>query len=71
MAPDLGILAATDPVALDQACLDLVIRAAGRDVFREAHPERDGLKQLLYAEALGLGTREYELIAVSPPAGLQ
>ena len=66
VAPDLGILAATDPVALDQACLDLVIRAAGRDVFREAHSERDGRKQLRYAEKMGLGRREYELIEVVP-----
>jgi uncharacterized Fe-S center protein len=34
MAPDVGILASADPVALDQACADLVIEAAGKDPFR-------------------------------------
>jgi uncharacterized Fe-S center protein len=63
IAPDVGILASADPVALDQASLDLVIQKAnGRDVFREAHPAFDGRKQLAHAEKLGLGSREYELI---------
>ena len=61
IAPDVGILASADPVALDQACADLVIRAAGRDPFRETHPEIDWTIQLSYAEELGLGTREYLL----------
>ncbi|MFA6003279.1 MAG: DUF362 domain-containing protein [Elusimicrobiota bacterium] len=65
IAPDIGILAASDPVALDQACFDLVVKAAGRDVFKLAHPQRDGSKQLRYAEELGLGSREYELIKIS------
>ncbi|MGZ8428748.1 MAG: DUF362 domain-containing protein [Candidatus Deferrimicrobiaceae bacterium] len=61
IAPDVGILASADPVALDQACADLVIRSAGRDPFRETHPEIDWTVQLSYAEELGLGTREYLL----------
>lgn len=61
IAPDVGILASADPVALDQACADLVIRAAGRDVFRETHPSVDWTVQLSYAEELGLGTRRYAL----------
>jgi len=65
IAPDVGILAGADPVALDQACHDLVLRAAGRDVFKAAHPKRDGAKQLAHAEELGLGRRDYELITVS------
>jgi len=64
LVPDLGVLACADPVALDQACLDLVLRAAGRDVFKDAHPKRDGLKQLRRAEELGLGTRDYRLVEV-------
>jgi uncharacterized Fe-S center protein len=64
ITPDLGILASNDPVALDQACYDLVIKAAGRDVFKAAHPSRDGSKQLRHAEEIGLGSREYELIEV-------
>jgi uncharacterized Fe-S center protein len=61
MAPDVGILASDDPVALDQACADLVIAAAGRDPFRETHPAIDWTIQLAYGEELGLGTRAYTL----------
>ncbi len=61
IAPDVGILASDDPVALDQACADLVIRAAGRDPFRETHPSIDWTIQLAYAEELGLGFRSYAL----------
>ncbi len=61
IAPDVGIFASEDPVALDQACADAVIRSAGRDPFRETHPEIDWTIQLSYAEELGLGTRNYLL----------
>lgn len=61
IAPDVGILASADPVALDQACVDLVIRHAGRDPFRETHPQVDWTVQLAYAAQLGLGTRDYRL----------
>jgi hypothetical protein len=64
ITPDLGMLASNDPVALDQACYDLVVKTAGRDVFKAAHPNRDGSKQLRHAEEIGLGSREYELIKV-------
>jgi uncharacterized Fe-S center protein len=61
IAPDVGILASADPVALDQACADLVIRSAGRDPFRETHPGVDWTIQLDYGEEMGLGTRNYHL----------
>lgn len=61
IAPDVGILASTDPVALDQACADLVIRAAGKDPFRETHPTVDWTVQLSHAEQIGLGTRSYRM----------
>ena len=61
IAPDVGILASADPVAIDQACADLVLKAAGRDVFRETHPSIDWTIQLAYGEELGLGSRKYEL----------
>lgn len=64
VVPDLGVLAAGDPVALDQASIDLVNQAAGRDVFRELYPKTDWNVQLAYAEAIGLGHRKYELIAL-------
>jgi uncharacterized Fe-S center protein len=52
----------TDPVALDQAAMDLIERAAGRRLDQLAFPELDGSTQLAYAENLGLGRRDYELI---------
>jgi uncharacterized protein len=61
VAPDVGILASADPVALDQACADLVIRAAGNDPFRMTHPSVDWAVQLAHGEELGLGTRSYRL----------
>lgn len=64
IAPDVGILASDDPVAIDQACADLVLRAAGRDVFRETHPAVDWTVQLAYGEELRLGTRRYRLETV-------
>jgi len=64
IAPDVGILASPDPVALDQACVDMVLRAAGRDPFRATHPSVDWTVQLAYAEELGLGTRRYRLETV-------
>ncbi len=59
--PDLGVLASSDPVALDQASVDLVNQAAGKDIFRELYPEADWNVQLAYAEQIGLGHRKYEL----------
>ncbi len=61
---DIGILASVDPVAIDKAGFDLVNKAAGKDIFRQVHPKRDGTKQLNYAAKLGLGNLEYELIEV-------
>lgn len=62
IVPDIGILASLDPVALDQASTDLVIKAAGKDIFREIYPDADWNVQLDYAEKLGLGSRRYELV---------
>ncbi|MBI5244345.1 MAG: DUF362 domain-containing protein [Elusimicrobia bacterium] len=64
IAPDVGILGSEDPVAADQACLDLALKAAGSDVFQAAHPGRDGSRQLAHAESLGLGWRGYDLLRV-------
>lgn len=64
ISPDLGILASYDPLSIDQASLDLVIKANGKDVFKEAHPNRDGTKQLRHAARVGLGSLDYELIEV-------
>lgn len=64
IAPDVGILASSDPVAIDKASLDLVLKEAKRDVFKEAHPGRDGMRQLEYAAGLKLGSLDYELTEV-------
>ncbi|MEJ5229446.1 MAG: DUF362 domain-containing protein [Pseudothermotoga sp.] len=65
VAPNIGIAASTDPVALDQACIDLVLRATGKDPFLEVHPKVSWKTQLEYAEEIGLGTRKYELVKVA------
>jgi uncharacterized Fe-S center protein len=65
IVPDVGMLLSNDPVAVDQASYDLVCRkAGGYDPFRKAHPRRDPLRQLDYAERMGLGTRRYELLTI-------
>lgn len=61
---DIGILSSLDPVALDQACLDLVYRSddPGRDHLIERIESRNGIHTVEAAAALGTGNREYELI---------
>jgi uncharacterized Fe-S center protein len=61
IAPDVGILASADPVAIDQASADLVLKATEKDPFRETHPMIDWTIQLAYGEEIGLGCRKYEL----------
>ncbi len=65
VSPDVGFAMSTDPVALDQAVLDLVADRAGTPLDRLAWPELDGEVQLAYAEDLGLGRREYGLVEIS------
>ncbi|MCX5669047.1 MAG: DUF362 domain-containing protein [Candidatus Omnitrophica bacterium] len=62
IAPDVGMLASVDPVSIDQASFDLVNKACGKDVFQDTHPEQDGTRQLQYAQSIGLGSLDYELI---------
>ncbi len=61
---DIGILASTDPVALDQACIDLVFRAKDGQLLQNRILEKNGLHILTHAEKIGLGNRAYELINV-------
>jgi uncharacterized protein len=74
---DIGILSSEDPVAIDQASVDLVNGEAGNrssklqknwnpgeDKFRAVYPEVDWNIQLAYAEEIGMGTRKYELIKI-------
>jgi len=64
IAPDIGIFASLDPVSIDKASFDLINQVCGRDIFKEAHPQRDGMKQLRYAVELGLGSMDYDLVEV-------
>lgn len=63
---DIGILSSIDPVALDQACLDLIDQSddPGKKHFLERVESRHGVHTIEAAAALGYGTREYELISV-------
>lgn len=61
---DIGILASYDPVALDQACIDLVYSAEDGDSLVERIESRNGLHTLEHAEDIGLGSRTYELIDI-------
>lgn len=61
---DIGILASTDPVALDQACIDLVYAAEDGQSLVERIESRNGLHTLEHAEAIALGSRSYELVNI-------
>ncbi len=74
---DVGILASFDPVAIDQASLDLINQQIGKentalkknfqpgeDKFLGVHDHVDGRKILDYGQSIGLGNRQYELIEV-------
>ena len=75
IVPDIGILASRDPVALDQASVDLLNQTPGlagtrlqdptsHDKLRDMYPALDWEVQLAYAERLGLGKRDYELMII-------
>ena len=63
---DIGMLASTDPVAIDKACLDLVYASddPGKDHLIERIESRNGLLTVTAAENLGIGTTDYELIEI-------
>ena len=64
---DIGVLASNDPVAIDQACLDLVYAATedpGQAHLLERIESRNGVHTIEAAAALGMGSREYELIEI-------
>ena len=61
---DIGILASYDPVALDQACIDLVYAAQDGQSLVTRIESRNGLHTLEHAESIGLGSRSYELVNI-------
>ena len=77
IVPDIGIMASTDPVAIDQASVDMVNQQtvlngsslkidirSGEDKFRGLYPDVDWAFQLDYAQKIGLGSCNYELIKI-------
>lgn len=63
---DIGILISTDPIAIDQACLDLVYASTdpGKEHLIERIESRNGVHTIEAAEPLGYGSRDYELIEI-------
>lgn len=63
---DIGILASTDPVSLEQACINLVYNSSdtGKDHLIERIESRNGVHTIEYAETIRVGTRKYELIKI-------
>jgi len=63
---DIGILASSDPIAIDQACIDLVYSCSdkGKSHLIERIESRNGVHTIEAAAALGFGSREYELIEI-------
>ncbi len=63
---DIGILASTDPVAIDQACLDLVYASndIGKDTLIERIESQNGVHTIEAATKIGCGSREYELVEI-------
>lgn len=63
---DVGILASTDPVALDQACVDLVYMQKEGDgaSLVQRMESRNGLHTLEHAEKIGLGSRTYKMVTI-------
>lgn len=64
---DIGILASTDPIAIDQACIDLVYNSTdeGKHHLIERIESRNGIHTIKAASEIGFGNREYELIRIN------
>jgi uncharacterized Fe-S center protein len=61
---DVGIAGSLDPVAVDRASIDLVLKTAGQDAFRKGY-NIDWSVQLSYGEKIGLGHQQYELVEIT------
>ena len=64
VAPDIGFALSSDPVALDQAAMDLIAAETGKRLDQLSYPALDGTIQLAYAERIGLGKREHTIVQV-------
>lgn len=61
---DIGILASFDPVALDQACMDLIYQADGSENFIAQIERLNAPRTLEHGEEIGLGSRTYQLVSI-------
>lgn len=61
---DIGILASADPVAIDQATIDLCFAAEGSESLKQRVERQNGLHTLEHAQEIGLGSRSYELVNI-------
>lgn len=64
MIPDIGILASSDPVAIDKATLDLTAKAHGKTLAELAYAHHDAMIQINHAAKIGMGSLEYQLITI-------
>jgi uncharacterized Fe-S center protein len=63
---DIGVLASLDPIAIDQACVDLVVNSndPGKEHFMKRVTSRNGTHTIDSSAELGFGTKEYELVDI-------
>jgi len=64
---DIGIIASWDPVAIEKATTDLITEHIGKDFFKESWPDIDYTVQINYAQEIGLGSTDYELVDCNYP----
>ena len=64
MIPDIGILASSDPVAIDMATLALTAEYHGKNIAQMSYEKKDAMIQINHGHKVGLGSKEYELITV-------
>ena len=62
--PDIGILASSDPVAIDKATLDLTAKAHGKTLAEMSYAHHDAMIQISHAAKIGMGSLEYQLITL-------
>jgi hypothetical protein len=62
--PDIGILASSDPVAIDKASLDLTVEMNKKSIAELSYPKQNALIQIEHGAKIGLGSLEYELVKV-------
>ena len=64
LIPDIGILASSDPVAVDKATLDLTAKAHGKTLAELSYAHHDAMIQVAHAAQIGMGTLDYQLITI-------